>query len=187
MIFGHLQRWTNSMYNDRRGPILFGTKESRSKGWLQRWEASLIYLQKMVPLWAVLVVFFKTISSLLFWPFVKYMHHPFTSISPACFCLFFLLKNIWRFWVMKLCDFRTCLQLILPKKKKHKKPTNPQIFLADQKEQFYKQKWESIRSAQAWDGMFWFGMMGSPADTRIFYGNHEIPHGGPKTTLSRVK
>ena len=62
-------------------------------------------LAKMVPLWAVLVVFFKEISSLLFWPFVKYMHHPFTSISPAFLVLFFTKKNNlwgefewWKFW-----------------------------------------------------------------------------------------
>lgn len=48
--------------------------------------------------------FFQRNPYLLLWPSVKYMHHPFTSISPAFLVLFFTKNNLWgefewwKFW-----------------------------------------------------------------------------------------
>ena len=102
-----------------------GTKESRSKGWLQRWDVSLIYLQKWCRLWAVLVVFFKRNLFPPFLTFVKYMHHPLTSISPAFLVVFFS-KNqpLGRISVMKVLECRKCLYLFGLEKQPKKQPNH---------------------------------------------------------------
>ena len=127
-------------------------------------------LAKKVPLWAVLVVFFKEILSLLLWPSVKYMHHPFTSISPAFLVVFFTKNDLWgEFEWWKFWNVANVSILIWPWKTA--KINNPKTDFSHGlfKEQFYKQKWESIRSAQAFF-TGWGSFVLDDGITRILYG-----------------